>query len=67
MKVEFVQDVVNKIEPFTTGRNSRDGRSDAKAVVVHLTQLLHQAVCIHPLGTQDRLRVSEDYQDLPGG
>ena len=35
MKVELVQDVVERIELFAIGRNSIGGRSDAKAGVVH--------------------------------
>ena len=55
------------VESFAVGRNSRDPRSDAKANVVQLTQLLYHTVDllgIHPLRIQDRLCVVEDYQDL---
>ena len=58
------------VKGLAVGRNSGNARSDAKADVVELTQLLHRRVdrlSICPSRIEDRLRIIEDYEDLPRG
>ena len=58
------------VESLAVGRNCGDARSDTKADVVELTQLLHNFVDllrIRPLRIEDRLRIIKDYEDFLGG